>query len=133
MWVAATILRDITDLIREDKGEATPIVFTVSPIPLKATSSGYEPQVANLRSKATLLAGLHQFIDEDTARRPAAYFPAYEIFLGAPRAPGQWQGDLRHPTAAAVDYVCRRFVEVFGVPGFMPTSDVPFEVPQVAV
>lgn len=126
-------LREITKLIREDKGDSTPIVFTVSPIPLKTTTSGIEPQVANVRSKAILLAALHEFLDEDTAYRAAAYFPAYEIFMGAPRAMKMWQDDLRHPTAEAIDFVCRRFIENFALSDIRLADGVKFTVPDAVI
>ncbi|HET7087003.1 MAG TPA: GSCFA domain-containing protein [Rhizomicrobium sp.] len=125
-------IQQIVEIIRIDKGDSTPIVFSISPVPLKMTNSGYDPQIANIRSKAILIAAIHSFIDEDTAKRPASYFPAYEIFLGAPRFEKLWQADLRHPTAEAIDYVCRRFIENYRYGEFSLDSIVKFTVPEVA-
>lgn len=122
-------LMRIVAMIREDKGEDIPIVFTISPIPLKSTGVDYDPQSANCRSKALLLAALHEVIDADKSGRPLTYFPAFELFFGGPRPFDFWQEDFRHPTAKAVSLVCRKFIELFAKDPAKFDFDIPFAVP----
>jgi hypothetical protein len=125
--VAASV-RDIIHVVRVARGAAIPIVFTVSPIPLKASFTGLDARVANTRSKAALVTGLHTVLDE----RPAQvhYFPAYELFWAAPRE-AQWQVDCRHPTAGAIERACHEFVRQFALDPQDFAAPVTFRVRQV--
>lgn len=102
-------LRQMVQLVRTHKSARTPVVFTVSPVPLKHTGGSSHPHVANSRSKATLLAAIHSFLDECRDDPNVSYFPSYEFFqmhhLGIPL----WQRDARHPTTEAVAHVAESF------------------------
>jgi hypothetical protein len=116
-------------LIREHRGEVQ-ITFTVSPVPLKETFSMPDSRVANVRSKAVLVAALHEVLEE--LQDPyVSYFPAYEVFWGGLRGPGLWQRDGRHPTAEAIVTACRRFVGAFARDAAEFDTEVPFEVKRV--
>lgn len=104
-------LRQIVEVVRSNKPAETPVVFTVSPVPLKHTAAGAHPHVANSRSKATLLAAIHSFLDERQDDPHLSYFPSYEFFqMTHPQMP-LWQGDARHPTTEAVERVSEAFVK----------------------
>lgn len=88
-------LRAIYDLIRSHRPEAR-IIFTVSPIPLKATFRDVSCMTANAVSKSTLRSAFDEFYRE---RRPQDdklfYFPSYEIVLDSLHFP--LSSDYRHP------------------------------------
>jgi lysophospholipase L1-like esterase len=109
-------LRDIEQivaLIRAHKSPGTPIVITVSPVPLKHTSSKYHPHVANLRSKSILLSAIYSFLDAEGEASEVSYFPSFEFFLTNPKNLRIWQDDDRHPTAEAVAAVAEGFVAIY--------------------
>lgn len=81
------------------------IILTVSPV--RHLRSGV---VANGRSKATLLAAVHQLISETTN---TSYFPSYEIFIDELRDYRFAKEDLAHPTAQAEEYIWERFSETY--------------------
>lgn len=121
-------LRQIVRIIRTNKSAETPIVFTVSPVPLKHTGSGSHPHVANSRSKATLLAAIHSFLDECREDPNVSYFPSYEFFQMNHPDFALWQGDGRHPTTEAVAHVAESFARRYSAE---PFSVLPgFTVPQ---
>ncbi len=124
-------LRLLTNLIRRKKGADIPIVFTVSPIPLKASKSEMDIQSANLRSKANLISAVHAFLDEDTAPIRASYFPAFEMISGGPRPIDLWQHDQRHLHAKTIDTVCTQFTRTYATSPGLFFSNPNFKVPLV--
>ena len=110
--------------------EVMPVFFTVSPVPLAATYAGCDPRIANARSKATLLVGLHQGL-QAAADPGAFYFPAYEMFGPGVDFPCHFQDDGRHPTAEAVARVASAFWAQFGEGELDPIPD--FQVPRPKV
>lgn len=107
-------IREVVRIIREHKSQRVPIVITVSPVPLKHTASGrYHPHIANTRSKATLLAAIFGFLDEDRGDPRVSYFPSYEFFQSNPLGLELWQADDRHPTTEAVSAVAEAFVAAY--------------------
>jgi len=123
-------LRQIVQIVRTAKSAETPVVFTVSPVPLKHTGSDSHPHVANSRSKATLLASIHSFLDECRDDRYISYFPSYEFFQMNHAGIPLWQGDARHPTTEAVAHVAESFAMRYSVEEFQVKSG--FSVPQFA-
>jgi lysophospholipase L1-like esterase len=117
-------LGQIVELIRTHKPAGTPIVFSVSPTPLKHAGR-FHPQIANSRSKATLLAAIFGFLDGNKGDSHVSYFPAYEFFQTNPLAMALWQSDDRHPSAEAVNHVAEAFVANYSLekiavrPGFV--------------
>jgi len=106
-------IRQMVELIRAHKPSGTPIALTVSPVPLKHTSSYCHPHIANNRSKATLLSAVFTFIEGDTEEPRASYFPSFEFFQTNPMRIELWQGDNRHPTAQAISIIGEAFVSVY--------------------
>lgn len=117
-------LRQIVRIVRTHKSAGTPVVFTVSPVPLKHTGGNSHPHVANSRSKATLLAAIHAFLDECRDDPTISYFPSYEFFQMHHLSMPLWQGDARHPTTEAVAHVAESFARRYSTepivvkPGF---------------
>jgi len=103
-------LRQIVRLIRTCKPADTPIVFSISPVPLKHAGGNLHPQIANSRSKATLLAAIFSFLDDSDCDSYVSYFPSYEFFQTNPLGMSLWQGDDRHPTVEAVGHVAESFL-----------------------
>jgi hypothetical protein len=109
-----------------------PIVFTVSPIPLKTTGTCYDVRTANTRSKSLLISAVHEYIDFTESRRGEVYyFPAYEQFLHIGRDEKVWQRDNRHVVATKIDSVCKSFCEVFAEMPAQFDKSINFEVPLV--
>ncbi len=92
-------LKNITSMLRAANPSAT-IIFTVSPV--RHLKDGF---VENQRSKAHLIAALHNFLETDAAH----YFPAYEIAMDELRDYRFYAGDMVHPSADAVQYIWERF------------------------
>ena len=81
------------------------IILTVSPV--RHLKSGV---INNSRSKANLIAALHEAIAEEDN---TTYFPAFEIFMDELRDYRFAKEDLTHPTDLAVDYIYDRFVATY--------------------
>lgn len=81
------------------------ILFTVSPV--KHLRDGV---VENNLSKAILIQSVHQLIKEHTN---CFYFPAFELVTDDLRDYRFYESDMAHPNKQAIDYVWRRFEEVY--------------------
>jgi hypothetical protein len=81
------------------------IVFTVSPV--KHLRDGV---VENSVSKAILIQSTHQLIND---QKQCVYFPAYELVNDDLRDYRFYESDMAHPNKQAVDYVWKRFAEVY--------------------
>jgi len=101
--IAATTER-ILSAITKVNSEAH-VIFTVSPV--RHSKDGF---VENQRSKAHLLAGMHQVLDES---QHTVYFPSYELMMDELRDYRFYDRDLIHPNALAVDYIWERFSSVY--------------------
>lgn len=87
-------LRAIVALIRKYRPEAT-IVFTVSPIPLRATFRDVSCLSANAVSKSILRAAVDQvYRDFSNHDDNLFYFPSYDIVMYG--FDNQWTADRRH-------------------------------------
>ncbi len=102
------------NVVRTHISDKCPIIFTLSPIPLKFTASQLSIREANNLSKATLLVALRQLLQE---RSDVGYFPSYEIAQALTERSGgnAWQADKRHVTAEVVDTICQTFALVYGL------------------
>ncbi|MBM1105906.1 GSCFA domain-containing protein [Aurantibacter crassamenti] len=76
------------------------IVFTVSPV--RHLKDGF---VENQKSKAHLIAAIHEIIEQDSA----LYFPSYEIMMDELRDYRFYETDMVHPNQLAVDYIWLKF------------------------
>lgn len=87
------------------------IVFTVSPVRLKATFRPVSAISANSASKAILRAALDEFLRErpEQLNRSLFYFPSYEIVHDFFRDP--FEEDNRHVTPFVAAQVVRCFAE----------------------
>lgn len=94
-------LEHMYELIREMNPGAA-VIFTVSPV--RHLRDGF---VENQRSKAHLIAALHQFLDESPEY--CFYFPAYEILMDELRDYRFYASDMVHPSDQAVSYVWEKF------------------------
>lgn len=83
------------------------IIFTVSPV--RHLKDG---MVENQRSKANLLAGLHNFLEKEDDPR-LHYFPSYEILMDELRDYRFYASDMLHPNETAVNYIWKVFSEAW--------------------
>jgi lysophospholipase L1-like esterase len=97
-------LRNLSAAIKKVNPELT-IIYTVSPV--RHIKDGI---VANARSKAHLLSGVHALVDADANTH---YFPAYELMIDELRDYRYYSADLIHPNQEAIDYIWERFSEVW--------------------
>lgn len=78
------------------------IIYTISPV--RHLRDGF---VQNMRSKAHLVSGLHDWLDQSQD----SYFPAYEIVMDELRDYRFYTADMLHPNSTAIDYIWSRFVQ----------------------
>lgn len=95
-------------LIKSMNPECT-VITTVSPV--RHIKDGI---VANQRSKAHLIAAVHQFLETADAW---SYFPSYEILMDELRDYRFYADDMIHPSPMAVEVVWLRFLEAWVAPG----------------
>jgi len=77
------------------------IIFTVSPI--RHLKDGF---LENSRSKAHLLAAIHQVIEP---RNHTHYFSSYEIMMDDLRDYRFYKSDMIHPNKTAIEYIWNQF------------------------
>ncbi|CAM4085507.1 GSCFA domain-containing protein [Zobellia roscoffensis] len=77
-------------------------IFTVSPV--RHIKDGF---VENQRSKAHLVAAVHEVISTSTVK--ADYFPSYEIQMDELRDYRFYKEDMVHPNQLAIDYIWEKF------------------------
>jgi hypothetical protein len=87
------------------------ILLTVSPV--RHLRDGL---VENQRSKAHLLAAVHQVVNSEDTH----YFPAYELLMDELRDYRFYNSDLIHPTQQAVDFVWEKFMDAWVAPEAVP-------------
>jgi hypothetical protein len=99
--------------IRERHLPALKIVYTVSPVRLRATFRPVSALSANSASKAILRAALDEFLrgHPDKLNRSLFYFPSYEIVQDFFRDP--FEEDNRHVTPFVAAQVVRCFARHF--------------------
>ncbi len=93
------------------------ILFTVSPV--RHVKDG---MAENQRSKANLIAGLHQALD-DCGSEATSYFPSYEILMDELRDYRFYASDMLHPSQVAIDYIWQRFVDSHISASAIPTME----------
>ncbi len=101
------IIVDFQEMINDLKAinPKIKIVFTVSPV--KHLRDGV---VENNLSKAILIQSVHQLVKQNT---DCSYFPAYELVNDDLRDYRFYESDLAHPNTQAINYVWKKFSEVF--------------------
>lgn len=81
-------------------------IFTISPV--RHLKDGF---VENQRSKAHLIAAIHQVLQVSPSGADGAYFPSYEITMDELRDYRFYSEDMLHPNQVAIDYIWERFVQ----------------------
>ena len=79
-------------------------IFTVSPV--RHLKDGF---LENQRSKAHLIAAIHQVLNEDRV----SYFPSYELMMDELRDYRFYAKDMIHPNETAIEYIWEKFIEVW--------------------
>ena len=97
-------LEAIINLVRSINPKVN-FIFTVSPV--RHLKDGF---VENTRSKAHLLAAIHQIVD---TRHQQYYFPSYEIVMDELRDYRFYNADMVHPNDIAIDYIWDTFKNVW--------------------
>src|SRR5690606_25564083 len=96
-------LEAISAIVRQFNPSAK-IIYTVSPV--RHLRDGF---VQNMRSKAHLVSGLHDWL----VQSQDSYFPAYEIVMDELRDYRFYTADMLHPNPTAIDYIWSRFSQTF--------------------
>jgi len=104
-------LKKIYTLIRSCNPKAA-IVFTLSPIPLRATFREVSCISANIISKSIIRVGIDKLFEEVKSIDPRFYyFPSYEIATAVFR--NSTTSDLRHPQQHVLNYIMSCFERYF--------------------
>ncbi len=98
------VLLGIEVLIR-DVNPSCVLINTVSPV--RHVKDGI---VENSRSKAHLIAGVHEIVD---VRKGSYYFPSFEIMMDELRDYRFYKEDLIHPSTTAITIIWERFKNVW--------------------
>lgn len=110
-------LASIVQIIREVNKNA-PIVFTLSPVPLKATFSGKSCITADCVSKSTLRVAINEYMSTLDDYQNIWYWPSFEIikWVGC-HLPypvyGTDDGCVRHVSRFMVNNILKSFVRTF--------------------
>lgn len=99
-------LQNIQDQIKV-LNASVDIVFTVSPV--RHIKDGF---VENTRSKAHLIAAIHEFISQPNAEG-CLYFPSYDIMMDELRDYRFYAEDMLHPNMTAINYIWEKFQQVW--------------------
>ncbi|AUP78652.1 GSCFA domain-containing protein [Flavivirga eckloniae] len=104
-----TSIKTIVSFIRTLNSKAS-IIFTVSPV--RHIKDGF---IENTQSKAHLIAGIHQFLNQESSsvNHQSFYFPSYEIMMDELRDYRFYTEDMVHPSKIAIDYIWNSFHEVW--------------------
>jgi hypothetical protein len=111
-------ISEIVTLIRSVNNSA-PIIFTLSPVPLKATFSSQACITADCISKSTLRVAIHEFMsNSNLANNHVYYWPSFEIvkWVGC-HLPypvyGTDDGCVRHVSRFLVNSILKAFVDSY--------------------
>ncbi len=99
-------LTEIVSMVRQHKKRETPIVVTVSPVPLGRTWSSKDVFEANVQSKATLRAVAGEVAGKFDN---VTYFPSYEIALAL--GANAFEVDGRHVRPQVVGHIMDAFLK----------------------
>lgn len=82
-------------------------IFTVSPV--RHLKDGF---VANQRSKAHLIAAVHDVLNSPFLKGQGTYFPSYELLMDELRDYRFYTADMLHPNEVAIQYIWEKFIQV---------------------
>lgn len=103
----ATSIKNTIQLVRTINPTAD-FIFTVSPV--RHLKDGF---VENQRSKAHLIAALHEVIDKPVVGNVSeSYFPSYELMMDELRGYRFYKADMIHPNGLAIDYIWEKFKSI---------------------
>ncbi|WP_296383658.1 GSCFA domain-containing protein [Winogradskyella sp.] len=108
-------LEAIVNLVKSVNPKIT-FLFTVSPV--RHIKDGF---IENTQSKSHLLAAIHQVIEP---RKQIHYFPSYEIMMDELRDYRFYNADMIHPSQVAIDYIWKKFKNVWLSEEALKTSEV---------
>ncbi|MDP5092433.1 MAG: GSCFA domain-containing protein [Polaribacter sp.] len=103
----SNIIEKITSLL-ENINPSITLVFTVSPV--RHLKDGF---VENTQSKAHLIAGIHQAIEQSLSKISMKYFPSYEIMMDELRDYRFYAEDMIHPNQTAINYIWEKFINTW--------------------
>lgn len=83
-------------------------IFTISPV--RHLKDGF---VENQRSKAHLIAAVHEILNSVDFASLVSYFPSYEIQMDELRDYRFYERDMVHPNQMAIDYIWEKFKKVW--------------------
>lgn len=110
-------LRAIYQLIRKHRPDAK-VIFTLSPIPLRATFRDNSCLTSNSVSKSVLRVALDEVVREYKDEGVLYYWPSYEIITDVFKLP--YLADRRHPKKAPLRYIMTLFEHIWCVDGDSP-------------
>lgn len=97
------------------------LVLTTSPVPLHATFTALDVQIANAESKGRIRAAISEFVE---AHPDVHCFHSYEMVVTAERQSDYFGEDGRHIHRHAVRYIVSEFLRLFADPALrMPDVD----------
>ena len=97
-------IKNITEVVASIAPQAQ-LVFTLSPVRHLPGDL-----VFNARSKALLLAAIHEVVEQTDN---VVYFPSYDIMNDELRDYRFYNSDLLHPSELAVEIICQRFSDTW--------------------
>jgi len=100
-------LQSIIERIRSVNSKAQ-VIFTVSPV--RHLKDGF---MENQRSKAHLLAAVHECLEMSSLDLSLTYFPSFEILMDELRDYRFYKEDMVHPNPLAVAYIWEKFREAW--------------------
>lgn len=103
-------LAAVVDQVRKHLGPV-PIIFTLSPVPLRATFRPVSCATASSVSKAILRVAVDELMRERTSDPNLYYFPSYELVTKY--IPNPWEYDGHHPTRSTITAVMEIFQRAF--------------------
>ncbi|MGS2725003.1 GSCFA domain-containing protein [Psychroserpens sp. BH13MA-6] len=112
-------LQSMISLVRHMNPKVT-FIFTVSPV--RHLKDGF---IENTLSKSHLISSIHEVVDP---RHHHYYFPSYEMMMDELRDYRFYKEDMIHPNTTAVNYIWKRFSEVWLSKGVEDTMNLVDEV-----
>ncbi len=100
-------LERVAKMVHE-RNKGAQIVFTVSPV--RHLKDGF---TENQRSKAHLIAAVHELLGVSLSGSRGHYFPSYELMMDELRDYRFYGADMIHPNPLAIDYIWEKFKEVW--------------------
>ena len=100
-------LAHIVELL-QSVNENIQVIFTVSPV--RHLKDGF---IENQRSKAHVIAAIHQLLETPKFKSLTSYFPSYELLMDELRDYRFYERDMVHPNHLAIDYIWEKFKQTW--------------------